>query len=121
MFVEISVFPMTPCAEVYRPQRLEEGTIHLHTSWTTPKRAAEVLIPINSVVSQKKLILMWDTIVSSVIRPHDGQSGVQIPVRDKVFFTFPKRPDRQWNLQSFLLYEYRGYFPKIERPGRAGD
>ena len=54
-------------------------------------------------------------------RPQDGQSGVQIPVRGKLFFTFPKRPDRQWDPQSFLLYEHRDYFPKVERPRRAGD
>ena len=60
MFVEIPAFPMTPCAEVHRPQRLGEGTIHLHTSWTNQKRAAEVLIPMNTVVSQKILVPMRD-------------------------------------------------------------
>jgi hypothetical protein len=32
MFKEIPVLPMTPSAEVYRPQRLGKGTIHLHSN-----------------------------------------------------------------------------------------
>jgi len=46
-------------------------------------------------------------------------AGVKFPAKVEIFFSSPPLcPDRLWGPPSLLFDGYRGFFPRVKRPGR---
>jgi hypothetical protein len=59
-----------------------------------------------------------DYLVSVVMRPRAGKSGVEILEK---FFSSPKRPFFLWDIFSNSFDGYRSSFSDVDQPGRVAD
>jgi len=79
---------------------------------------------ITSLLIRYAFKLFWgseNSVVSIATRLWAGWSEVQIPADVKTFFFSPNRPNRLWDLPSFLFYGYWCSFPVVQRRGRETD